>query len=480
MITSPQNKRVAQAVRLHKRALREKDRRFLVEGVQAVGEALASGAEVVEVFVAPLSEGEARRADGVLEQARTAGVPVNPVSTEIMSRLTSTVTPPGVVAVAGFVDVPLQDIRADARCIPVLAEVRDPGNAGAIIRSADAAGADAVVFTATSVDVYNEKAVRATAGSLFHLPVVRSARLQDAVSELRTRGFRILAASADGASSIYETDLTGPVAVLFGNEAHGLSEETRGLADETVRVPIVGRAESLNLAAAAALVLFESARQRSGGPTLAQIVAGSAHDIRSPLAALKGFTSTLQKRWDRVPDPMRLEMIEAMAFDAGRMGTLITFLLDAARLSSGQLKLAIVPMDLTALAAQVQADLSRPELVPIEVAGERLLVPVDGDRFRTILTALVEACRWWGEEGPVRIEVEPGPPVVVRVSRSKTALDRERARELFGPRPPGSGGGSKVGLFVANGLAKAHGGTLEVDADDRIEFVVTLPATPER
>jgi len=162
------------------------------------------------------------------------------------------------------------------------------------------------------------------------------------------------------------------------------------------------------------------------------------------------------------------------------IGVLITFLLDAARLSSGQLKLAIVPMDLTALAAQVQADLSRPELVPIEVAGERLLVPVDGDRFRTILTALVEACRWWGEEGPVRIEVEPGPPVVVRVSRSKTALDRERARELFGPRPPGSGGGSKVGLFVANGLAKAHGGTLEVDVDDRIEFVVTLPATPER
>jgi signal transduction histidine kinase len=172
-------------------------------------------------------------------------------------------------------------------------------------------------------------------------------------------------------------------------------------------------------------------------------------------------------------------MIEAMAFDAGRMGTLITFLLDAARLSSGQLKLAVVPMDLTALATQVQTDLSRPELVPIEVSGERLVLPVDGERFRTILTALVEACRWWGEEGPVRIGVEPGPPVTVRVSRSKTALDRAAARDLFGPRPPGSGGGSKVGLFVANGLAKAHGGALEVDAGERIEFDLTLPGTPQ-
>src|SRR5439155_4124273 len=201
MITSLQNKRVAKAVRLKKRALREKDRRFLVEGAQAVGEALASGSNVHEVFH---TAGPETRLLPVIGMARDRGIRLTEVSDAVMARLTSTVTPPGLVAVADFVDVPLDEIPETATTIPILVEVRDPGNAGTIVRSADAAGADAVVFTRSSVDVYNQKTVRATAGSLFHVPVVREVAAADAVARMRARGFRVLATAADGEVSVYD------------------------------------------------------------------------------------------------------------------------------------------------------------------------------------------------------------------------------------------------------------------------------------
>jgi RNA methyltransferase, TrmH family len=259
VITSTHNRHVAAAVRLKKRGMREKDRRFLVEGAQGVGEALASGAPVREIFVSPDSED---RLHDVLAAARSAGVAVHRVSAEVMGHLTSTVTPQGVVAVSEFIDEPLRSLDHVAGVVAVLVEVRDPGNAGTILRSADASGAGAVVFSRSSVDVYNPKTVRASAGSLFHLPVVREVEPAEAVGRLRQRGFAVLAASADGEASVYEVDFARPTAVLFGNEAHGLPARAVDLADRSVRVPIHGWAESLNLAAAATLVLFEAARQR--------------------------------------------------------------------------------------------------------------------------------------------------------------------------------------------------------------------------
>jgi TrmH family RNA methyltransferase len=189
-------------------------------------------------------------------------VAVHTVSDEVMQHLTSTVTPQGVVAICAFIDGSLDALPGDARFVVVLHQVRDPGNAGTILRSADGAGADAVVFTRSSVDAYNEKTVRATAGSLFHVLIVREIEASRAVEFLRERGFSVLAADPVGRHSIYEADLRGPTAVLFGNEAAGLTEEALALADDTVRVPIAGRVESLNLAAAATVVLFEAARQR--------------------------------------------------------------------------------------------------------------------------------------------------------------------------------------------------------------------------
>jgi len=196
--------------------------------------------------------------------ARDAGADVQLVSGEVMSELAQTVTPQGLLAVCDFVDVPLAALdNSKMRLAALLANVRDPGNAGTVLRTADAAGADAVIFADASVDPYNGKCVRASAGSLFHLPVVAGARLADAVAALKGAGLRIVAADGRSGTTLDNPDtreaLRAPTAWLFGNEAWGLPSELLALADQSVAVPIYGRAESLNLAAAAAVCLYASA-----------------------------------------------------------------------------------------------------------------------------------------------------------------------------------------------------------------------------
>lgn len=269
VLTSARAPRVAAARRLAKRAFRQADRRFLAEGPQAVGEALAEPGAVVEVFAAP-DAGD--RVGALADAARAAGLPVHPVSGEVMSSLAQTVTPQGIVAVARFRDMPLAEaIAPHPRLVAVLAAVRDPGNAGTVLRAADAAGADAVVFTDASVDPYNGKCVRASAGSLFHVPFAVGVPAAAAVDALRAAGLRVLAATGAAEADLDEADerglLDGPTAWLFGNEAWGLPDDVLALADTAVRVPIHGRAESLNLATAAAVCLYASARaqRRAGG-----------------------------------------------------------------------------------------------------------------------------------------------------------------------------------------------------------------------
>lgn len=254
--------RLKAARRLNKRAFRQRERAFLAEGPQAVAEAFHCGAQVTDLFVTV----PARTRHGDLVAAiATAGIPVHVVSGEVMDELAQTVTPQGLLAVCGFVDVPLAEVaRAKPALVALLANVRDPGNAGTVLRTADAAGAHAVVFADASVDPYNGKCVRASAGSLFHLPVVAGTRLEEAVVTLREAGLRIVAADGRAGRPLDDPEvqarLAGPTAWMFGNEAWGLPPELVALADEPVAVPIYGRAESLNLAAAAAVCLYASAR----------------------------------------------------------------------------------------------------------------------------------------------------------------------------------------------------------------------------
>jgi len=227
-----------------------------------VAEAFHCGARVTDLFVTVPAR--SKHHDLITAMAGV-GISVHVVSGEIMDELAQTVTPQGLLAVCGFVDVPLSEIITPApSLVALLANVRDPGNAGTVLRTADAAGARAVVFADASVDPYNGKCVRASAGSLFHLPVVAGAGLEDAVAALRDAGLRIVAADGRAGRSLDDPEvqsrLAGPTAWVFGNEAWGLPPELVALADEPVAVPVYGRAESLNLAAAAAVCLYASAR----------------------------------------------------------------------------------------------------------------------------------------------------------------------------------------------------------------------------
>lgn len=265
---SAHSRTVKAARRLTKRSFRAQQRQFLAEGPQAVREALAASsagtADVVEVF--GTAECGQRHPD-LVKAAAAADVPWHQVANEVLQTLAQTVTPQGVVAVCRFVDRPVDEVVTDAsRLLALCADVRDPGNAGTLMRCADAAGADGVVLAGSSVDAYNGKVVRATAGSLFHLPLAVGVPVPDAVSGARACGLRVLAADGAGDVDLFEAEtsglLAGPVAWLFGNEAWGLPEEVARLADTVVRVPILGHAESLNLATAAAVCLYASARQQ--------------------------------------------------------------------------------------------------------------------------------------------------------------------------------------------------------------------------
>ena len=273
-LTSLRSPRVSAARRLSRRAQRGKERRFVAEGPQAVREAVAYGTlpggehAVVEIYT---TFEAAERHPELLDDARAARIPVLSVTDEVMEAICQTVTPQGIAAVCRFVDVDVERLlAARPRLVAVLANVRDPGNAGTVLRTADAAGADAVILTDASVDLYNPKAVRASVGSLYHLPVAVGVPVDQAVKALRGAGVRILAADGAGErdldAELDDGTLGAPTAWVFGNEAWGLPEATRALADGVVRVPIHGHAESLNLATAAAVCLYASARsQRAAG-----------------------------------------------------------------------------------------------------------------------------------------------------------------------------------------------------------------------
>ncbi|MFF1698035.1 TrmH family RNA methyltransferase [Streptomyces sp. NPDC058257] len=267
-LISPKSSRVSAARRLGKRNFRGKERLFLAEGPQAVREAAAHTDTLVELFA---TVDAAERYADIVGEARTAGARVHLADEDVIADISTTVTPQGLVGVCRFIDTPFDSIlAARPKLVAVLAHVRDPGNAGTVLRCADAAGADAVVLTDASVDLYNPKCVRASVGSLFHLPVAVGVPVERAVKGLKDAGVRILAADGAGQDDLDDELDKGtmgtPSAWVFGNEAWGLPEETRALADAVVRVPIHGRAESLNLATAAAVCLYASARaQRAAG-----------------------------------------------------------------------------------------------------------------------------------------------------------------------------------------------------------------------
>lgn len=287
LICTERTPRVVAARKLLRRAGRERAGRFLAEGAQAVGAALASatspattpdaitgtdeaaghsagGHRVPRVFEVFATEAAAARNVELLAVASAAGIPVCTITERAAATLSETVTPQGLLAVCGRIDVSLADALAGApRLVVVLLEASDPGNAGTVIRVADAAGADAVVLAGDAVDPHNGKCVRGSAGSVFHLPVAVERDVARVLAECQRSGLRLLAATADGERDLFAAAtsamLAGPTAWLFGSEAHGLPAHVAAAADDRIRVPIYGRAESLNLATAASVCVYATA-----------------------------------------------------------------------------------------------------------------------------------------------------------------------------------------------------------------------------
>lgn len=256
---SPGNARVKEARKLSRRSVRAERRLFLSDGPKAVEGALSVEGCAVEVFATVAASGQYADLRAV---ADSAGVPWTLVEDRALASLSDAVTPAGVVAVCRPVDVPLADVLEAPRLLAICADVRDPGNAGTVVRTADAAGADAVVLAGSSVDAYNPKTVRATVGSLFHMPLSVEADPASAVGAARAAGLTVLAADGGGEVDLFEADelLSRPTAWLFGNEAWGLPAGLAAQADHRVRIPLLGGAESLNLSTAAAVCLYASAR----------------------------------------------------------------------------------------------------------------------------------------------------------------------------------------------------------------------------
>jgi TrmH family RNA methyltransferase len=263
VITNPTDPAVKAVKRLAQRSRRDDAGVFIIEGPQAVRELLTFAPQsVVDVFYTATF---AEKHGGIVQLAERSPATVDEVTDKVLDAMADTVSPQGVIAVATLLSHSLSELD-EVHLVAICDEIRDPGNAGTVIRAADAAGADAVILTGDSVDLHNPKLVRSSTGSIFHLPIIEHDDLADVVEWLMSRGVRILAAAADGESipSVTAT-LAAPTAWLFGNEAHGLSDDARALADKVVSVPIYGKAESLNLATAASVCLYASAFAQSGG-----------------------------------------------------------------------------------------------------------------------------------------------------------------------------------------------------------------------
>lgn len=260
------NPRIKYVRRLGIRRFRDREKRFVAEGIRFVEEALDS-AWPVEVLVYCSKVLENQRGKDLLKKAASRNIGLIEIEEALFNELAGTDTPQGILAVVNQRRVSLEDLQiTDRPALLVMVDgVQDPGNLGTIVRSADAAGAGGVILLKGTADIYNPKACRATMGSIFHIPVLQGLSADEALHYLTRCGIKTVAGDPRGEKILYEIDLTVPCALVVGNEGEGVGAGLLERVDERVRIPMPGRAESLNAAVSSAILLYEALRQRSIG-----------------------------------------------------------------------------------------------------------------------------------------------------------------------------------------------------------------------
>ncbi len=253
---------------MQKRSARWSERAFVVEGPELLRTALAAGLPIESIYIAPEANAIAD-VQAVCQQAVDTGARLFPLAAGVLERVSDTVTPQPVLAVLPMVEHDEAQLTAaptSGALLVVMVDVRDPGNAGTVLRTADAAGARGVIFSGDSVDPYNAKTVRASAGSLFHVPFFVQNDAPALAAALAATGYRTLATTATGGQDYAQLDWIVPSAVFLGNEAAGLDPDVLNAISTTLAIPMEGQAESLNVGVACAVLCFEALRQRRGSP----------------------------------------------------------------------------------------------------------------------------------------------------------------------------------------------------------------------
>lgn len=258
-ITSRRNKKIVEARKLKRRLHREEKKRFLLEGIRGIEEALNTGARIYEVLISPYLFRNARGSK-LYERLVDAGVEIHGVTAEVLEFVADTETPQGIVAIVGFPD--LRPALHGTPLVMLAYEIRDPGNLGTLIRSADAFGLAGIILSGDVVDPFNAKCIRATMGSIFRVPLMSFDRVEDSIEFLKRQGFSIVAADVNAKTLSYDYDFQGKCGILLGSESHGLPREVVRLCDALVSIPMIGDAESLNAAVAGSVLMYEAYRQR--------------------------------------------------------------------------------------------------------------------------------------------------------------------------------------------------------------------------
>ena len=260
-IASLANPHIKAIIDIRNKRSKYKHNAFLIEGPHLIEMAIGSGIEIIKVFFNDTFSVK-KEAQKILKNLSKRTDQIYEVTEQILKKITDTETPQGIVALVSYKPLLLDDLSLKDRSILVVIDgIQDPGNLGTIIRTADAAGADAVIIMPGTCDAFMPKTIRATAGSLFNIPIVY-AETADLITWLRQRKIKLAVTTADAERSVFDTALRCPIAFVFGNEAHGVSEQLRKSADLFLKIPIFGKAESLNVATSAAICLYEAVRRR--------------------------------------------------------------------------------------------------------------------------------------------------------------------------------------------------------------------------